>query len=374
MVDPYRHREPFHLTPPAPLVDRRPRVLAHVHRYHPTHNAGAEAYLHNVLVYLAEHGWEVQVLHAEPVPPSLPCEIGYDGRRSYTFDGIPVVHVPVDRDRGRLYQWADVVLTHLHSTRPAVAWHRQGAGRPLVHLVHNHRQLHTERVKPDDAQLVVWNSRWVEAAHADQGRTYPTSMVLHPPIAAPDPSPLAASERFAAGSVLAVNLAVVKGGPLVYELAARRPADRFVGIEGAYDLQWSKDVPPPQNMVVIPNGAPALVRDVLTRARVALVPSYYESWGMFACEAIAAGVPVIAADTPGLREALTSPEHGPAAMFIDGHDPTAWSLALTALDDIDEWERWMVAGYRRAAELAALRAGQLALLEMNLAHLAGVPE
>lgn len=73
-------------------------------------------------------------------------------------------------------------------------------------------------------------------------------------------------------------------------------------------------------------------RDELARllrsARVVLVPSHSETFGLIALEAAASGTPVIAAAAGGLREAVA---HGVTGQLMDSRRPEDWGLALTKL-------------------------------------------
>jgi hypothetical protein len=329
-------------------------VLAHVHRYHPGHNAGAEAYLHAVLVDLLARGWEVQVVHTEPLP------------EAYTFRGVPVVPDPGDRALAGLYSWADVVVTHLHSTRRAVAWCRRG--RPLVHLVHNHRALVNARVAPGDVDLAVWNSAWVEREHA-AGYGHVPGLVVRPPVRAADYATERA-DRYEQGYTTLINLAVVKGGALFWPLAEARHDLDFLGVVGSYDLQQVPD-PLPDNGLVIEN-TPDL-REVYRATRVLLMPSHYESWGRCAVEAMASGIPVVCSPTPGLVEATTLNDGEPAALYADPGVPAEWLAALERLDDPDEYDAWSRRSLARSAELDQATALDLDLLAAHLLDLAGVP-
>ncbi|MEZ5092671.1 glycosyltransferase family 4 protein [Nocardioides sp.] len=63
-------------------------------------------------------------------------------------------------------------------------------------------------------------------------------------------------------------------------------------------------------------------------ADLVVVPSRHESYGMVAAEALAAGVPVVASDVGGLREALST---GPdACLFVPPDEPEALAAALCA--------------------------------------------
>lgn len=76
----------------------------------------------------------------------------------------------------------------------------------------------------------------------------------------------------------------------------------------------------------------ALPREELAKrvrcATVMLVPSHSETFGLVALEASASGVPVIARDTGGLREAVVDGETG---LLVRGDDPRVWAAALSSL-------------------------------------------
>ncbi len=66
-------------------------------------------------------------------------------------------------------------------------------------------------------------------------------------------------------------------------------------------------------------------------ATAALVPSWCEGFGFPVLEAMAAGVPVIAADIPALREA-----GGDAAIYLPPGDPRIWADTIARLADDEE--------------------------------------
>jgi glycosyltransferase involved in cell wall biosynthesis len=91
---------------------------------------------------------------------------------------------------------------------------------------------------------------------------------------------------------------------------------------------------------------PARLAAVRSGALAALVPSRKEGFGLPVVEALAAGVPVLASDTPALREV-----GGEAATYLPPGDPAAWAAAISAVAEEGEAEREAraEAGRRRAA-------------------------
>lgn len=67
---------------------------------------------------------------------------------------------------------------------------------------------------------------------------------------------------------------------------------------------------------------------VLRGARLVLVPSHSETFGLIALEAQSSGIPVLAACAGGLREAVV---HGETGYLVDSRDPVEWSRVLGEL-------------------------------------------
>lgn len=76
-----------------------------------------------------------------------------------------------------------------------------------------------------------------------------------------------------------------------------------------------------------PQGRDALAA-LLRDAFAVLVPSHSETFGLIALEAQACGVPVLAADAGGLREAIVDGETG---LLMRDRDPQHWAAELDAL-------------------------------------------
>jgi len=89
----------------------------------------------------------------------------------------------------------------------------------------------------------------------------------------------------------------------------------------------------------------ALFRD----AKVVLIPSHSETFGLVALEAAASGVPVVASASGGLREAVLD---GDTGIVLASRDPQAWGAAITTLlGDADLARRLSVDARARAVRL-----------------------
>ena len=96
-------------------------------------------------------------------------------------------------------------------------------------------------------------------------------------------------------------------------------------------------------------------------ARLVLVPSHSETYGLVALEGAASGVPVIAAASGGLREAVVD---GVTGLVLESRDPLIWAEAVTrVLADPQGAQRLSVAARERALQLDWTRSAA-ALLEV----------
>jgi len=313
------------------------KILAFVHAYVPDHMAGAETTLHAILKALAERGWNVDVLLSEREPHSSTVPYVIDGVNVIPFD-------PSDIQRfNRDIVDADIVMTHLASSERAAFVCRYNK-KPCVHVVHN-TLWQTEGYLAEGCDLAVYNSIWVADFH-DNGDKGPvvmisakngeeavvsirtrrctewSSVVVHPIII---PSDYAAEGPH--DCITLINLAQNKGPDILYQLAARFPRKKFLGVKGGYGEQLISELP---NVEILENTAD--IRKVYARTRVLLMPSTYESFGRVAIEAAASGIPTVASPTPGLREAL-----GPTGIFVEG-DISEWVDVVASLDNPKRYE------------------------------------
>lgn len=257
-----------------------------------------------------------------------------DFKEMREFDGITIFPGGRDLELKEHFVWADVVITHLDVTRQAIGWCKN-VGRPLVHLVHNHKQLDYHRVTPARAQLVVWNSEWTQKIYKNWGGK---SIILNPPVFAED------YKTKRGDRITLMNLNEAKGGKVFWELAEKLPKEKFLAVQGSYGHQEIPDHIP-SNVKLVPNSPDA--KSIYSQTKLLLMPSSYESWGRTGVEAIASGIPVIAHPTLGLKESL-----GDAGIFINRDEVDAWRLVIEALGLAPQlYDRQSKLAFKRSAQL-----------------------
>lgn len=297
------------------------RVVARLHAYPPRHNAGSEWMMHSMLRALVARGHEVSVWLSRY---SL-------DRDAYTVDGVQVVPYAARLDFGAVAKASDVIVAHHENVPPAGALAR-GMGQPFVAVCHNTAPLIFRNVGRGETALAVYNSLHMQAeAEAFFCEYTPSlrparSLVVRPPVLADD-------YRTTPGDrITLINLNADKGGETFWRLAERLPHLPFLGVKGAYGAQIERRGGLP-NVEIIEHLPGDQMRDqVYARTRVLLVPSANESWGRVAVEAMASGIPVVAAQTNGLSECLAE-----AGIFAERGDLAAWESAVTALTDPAAW-------------------------------------
>jgi glycosyltransferase involved in cell wall biosynthesis len=123
-------------------------------------------------------------------------------------------------------------------------------------------------------------------------------------------------------------------------------------VVGAHGEQILQDLP---NVELVQHQGPHAMREIYGRTRVLLMPSVYESWGRVGVEAMASGIPVIAAPTAGLTESL-----GEAGHLVPRDDLDGWERTLRRLLDGRSWRAASRRSLQRSKELDALRVSDLA--------------
>lgn len=223
------------------------------------------------------------------------------------------------------------------------------------------------------AGVVAIGRHMAEYIERELGRP---ATVIHPPIYGS--GPFANLARFDRGFVTMFNPCAVKGVSIFLEAAARLPAHEFGAVLGwgttSEDRHAILRLP---NIRILPNARN--IEDILARTRVLLMPSlWYEGFGLIVMEAMLRGIPVIASDAGGLKEAKRGTGYVIPVNTIERYQPAfdehampkpvapvneiaPWIAAIEELtSDRDAYERESAAS-RRAAEqfVNALDAGEM---------------
>ena len=151
---------------------------------------------------------------------------------------------------------------------------------------------------------------------------------------------IAIEGEFRGDCITLINANMNKGVHQFLGLARAMPTHKFLGVLPYYG---ERTVPPaPDNVIWIPFDND--IRTILRRTRILLVPSYYESFGRVAVEAMTNGIPVVYAkpainsvypggSTEGLQDWIE-----PAGIGLPRDATEEWATAIRSLDDPDVYE------------------------------------
>lgn len=304
------------------------RILASIHLYPPKHNCGAEYMMHQTLKFLQSKGHDVRVI--------LHQTNKYKIDNLYTFDGIDVFP-PTDYLKERLFEWCDIVFTHLDYTQLSINLaHRYK--KKCVHFIHNY-SVYASIEHAIDRQYVVYNS---EVAKKVINYNH-DNFILHPPVDYRfyDTGKDSQQNEF----ITLINLDYNKGGHILKEIAERMPNYKFLGVIGSYSADSKGQfIKQPNNVKIIENTTN--IKEVYSNTRVLIMPSEFESWGRVATEAMCSGIPVISSGTEGLRENC-----GNAGIYVDRDNIEKWIKEIKKLDKPEN--------YKKASKLAKDRSREL---------------
>lgn len=313
------------------------RILYSIHLYPPVHNCGSEWMAHHINKFLIAKGHHVRVI--------LHQALMHNVRTPYDYEGVEVIGPTGDLDA---YRWADVIITHLDFTQFTLLQAMQ-INKPIVHFVHNDIQYSSIVNSPYKNQFIVYNSMWIANKKMYDHRF----TVLHPPCDQDfydvNKSPI--DSEF----ITLISLNQNKGGELFYKIAEAMPDKKFLGVMGSYDEQIVKQLP---NVMIYPNTPD--IREVYKMTRALLMPSYYESWGRTATEAMCSGIPVICTPTPGLKENC-----GTAGIYV-GKELKSYEPGQPCVDrgKVEDWVKQIrrldnVKYYNEVSRLSKERANEL---------------
>jgi glycosyltransferase involved in cell wall biosynthesis len=146
-----------------------------------------------------------------------------------------------------------------------------------------------------------------------------SAAVIHPPIYGQ--GPFTHYQNFGRGTITMINPCAVKGISIFRQVADRMGGHEFAVLPGwgttAEDRRTLERLP---NVKFLPN-APD-IDDVLAGTRILLMPSlWYEGFGLIVMENMLRGIPVVASDSGGLKEAKSGTGYVIPVHTIERYQP-----------------------------------------------------
>jgi glycosyltransferase involved in cell wall biosynthesis len=217
----------------------------------------------------------------------------------------------------------NILNTHSHYRHQTLELCRI-TGIPYVEWVHTHNHLRSVGDTPwmapacNGRQWTVFNAKTLQDLRPDATH----ARVFHPIVDYREYAVERRNVTAETGYVTLSNVNENKGGEILIQLARALPEMKFLGICGGYRAQITDHTLP--NLHYVPHTSD--IRRYYAQTWVQIMPSREETWGRTAVEAMASGIPVVASNTPGLRECC-----GDAALYCDREDVAAWARTLRAL-------------------------------------------
>lgn len=345
------------------------KILFHVNWCYPQRRAGSERYTHEVAQYLVARGHEVWYLCSNEMLDKVE-------EPDFMQDGCRVIIERPGLDIKAHYDWADVVWSHLHTTRLSIDLCK-ATSRPLINCQHRPGQFPLYQVQPTEIDLVVYNSEWIknQVEKRRKGKNY---CVLVPPFSRADFECSDENKEF----ISHINCNEGKGVMLSRHYARDLPEYPFLFTMGTYFQQiiptgthkQFKHLGVPLKEVDFPPNctyqgvSDNVVRDIYSKTKILVLPSVIDTWGMVGLEAMSSGIPVVAHPDPGFLEAYSS-----AGLFVDRKKAIVMRDLLTKLMENDEfYQAQSLKCLARAKQVEEQSQQQLAELYLKICDLVGV--
>ena len=163
--------------------------------------------------------------------------------------------------------------------------------------------------------------------------------VIHPPIYGS--APFANLANFESGLITMINPCAVKGVSIFLQIAERLPAYEFAVVPGwGTTTEDRRALQRVGNVRFLPN-APT-IDELLAGTRMLLMPSlWYEGFGLIVMEAMLRGIPVVASDSGGLKEAKRGTGYVIPVRTIERYQPAydehAMPKPVVQVNDAAPW-------------------------------------
>jgi glycosyltransferase involved in cell wall biosynthesis len=211
--------------------------------------------------------------------------------------------------------------------------HHSAAGR-VVYLAHTPQffpfgpaswnpDVHAAQLVAEAAGIVAIGHHMADYIAGSLGRS---ATVIHPPIYGT--GPFTHYSNFDRGRVVMINPSAVKGLSIFLRVAEKFPSQQFGVLPGwGTTLEDRRSLERLPNVSFLPN-APN-IDDVLAGTRVLLMPSlWYEGFGLIVMENMLRGIPVIASDSGGLKEAKSGTRYVIPVKTIERYQPVFDELGM----------------------------------------------
>ncbi len=233
------------------------------------------------------------------------------------YEGIPI-YENSEENINEIYEWCDIAVAHLGAWGDALRGCRM-QNKWLIYYLHNtYINAYMDRPENNGITGRKWLKVVYNAHYARKEMDYINRSNVCWPI--PDIDKFKRLKK-KGNCVVQLGLNANKGGEIFYNLAEKLPEIKFIGVEG-----YGKNIQKAGKNVTIINNTPDIM-EVFKQAKVVLMPSAYESFGRVAAECCAMGIPLIATQTPGLKECLG----GDWPLFAARNDINKWEGLINAL-------------------------------------------
>jgi glycosyltransferase involved in cell wall biosynthesis len=311
------------------LESNKPLIVLCMRAYVPSMTAGAEITSHVTNKYLQAAGWDVVVIVKNWVTPAyegIPI-IPSRSKEKAVYDDDPIAASYLAKATYIGFQnigFEDALQIAKAYKKPAVFFiHATSAGKEFfnytggwpIYVVYNSWTMMGDISAPYKSYIV---KPWVDINRFQMTPSNPTYVTL-------------------------INLNESKGGKLLIDIAKRMPSVRFLGVKGGYGEQIIDQ----SQLNITYHEKTDKIENIYNQTKILLVPSQLETWGRVAVEAMAAGIPIIINDVPGLRECTKD-----AAIICRREDPNSWADQIKKLLTIPSYyAEWSARSRARAIEL-----------------------
>ena len=318
------------------------RVLHLTRDFPPRINGGLSTAVGGMVRASVEAGLDCAVISFDAWRPNKPRA---EPLREEREAGAPVLRVSAPDQLDRARRWVgDAEVIHVHD---ALLWPlaREISGRLRVFTVHFAQAVGAalREIERPPASMTAEAAAFAEAdrvtipsaALAERLAIAPEKLRVVPLAVHPEP---ALSRAPVAGRILYTGrFADIKG---LHDLAAafgrlsHRPAELVVagGLPDSpkIDRRWRRRLAAslPEGLTLTGWLDPEALRSEHERAAIVVVPSWFETFGLGALEAMQRAVPVVGTHTPGLASFLRD---GVTGLLVPPRDPEALAAALLRL-------------------------------------------